>query len=166
MTTGRINQVVTKPTQPLAPRRRQRKAGRLNRIHRMDTFHSNPKKGVEFPMPSLQLWLRIKSNASCSQVAAVRQNQIPPRQSVGIPIKNRSTTKHPKPDLFPSNPTQWVAHNQVPNSSQTPRRTASCWADTSKPQVRIQTQLRRMGSQGAGIRSAATGKSESTDLPI
>ena len=169
MTTGRINQVVTKPTRPSAPRRHRRSAGRLNRIHKW-TLSTRAPEGVKFPMPSLHLRLRSKSDASHSQEATVHQNLFPPRQGVGIPRISKGDSRGMRPSTrnlcsFPSNPTQWVVHNQdSPFLADAPKDSKG-WADTSKPQVRTPTQLSRVGSQGAGGRSAATGRSDETSNP-
>jgi len=118
-------------------------------------------------MPSLQLWLRNRSDASCSQEATVHQNQFPPRQSVGIPMECTTGVRPSTRNLclFLSNPTQWVAYNQdSPFLADAPKDRKS-WADNNKPQFRTQTQMSRVGSQDEAVRSAATGRLESTQPP-
>ena len=100
MTTGRINQVVTKPTQTLIPSRYSSLVGRLNRIHQMDTINSIP-KGIKYPMPSLQLWLRHKSNASRSRSCYASKFSPAKAEDWELHERHRVATNHSKP-LFHS----------------------------------------------------------------
>ena len=105
----------------------------------MDTFNSNSREGDEYPMPSLQVWLRNKSDASYSEEAAVRQNPLPPRQSVGIPMEEtigiRPSTRNLC--LFPSNRTHWVAYNQVSPFLADAPKDRKGWANTSDPRFAL-----------------------------
>ena len=131
----------------------RRLVGRRNRIHHNRKPTRNP-MGIEFSIPSLQLWLRSWSDASYS-----REKQLclktSPRQGRALGFQPRDAVGM-RPDArnlcsFPSNPTHWVAHNrESPHSSLTPRRTARAKHVPDKSQVRTQTQLGRVGSQDAG----------------
>ena len=140
MTTGRINQVVTKPTRPCRTasqklRRWRCKVGWQVKQNPLSwTLSIQIPEGNEFSMPSLQLWLRNGLDARCSIEATVRLNPFPPRQSVGIPTGStvgiRPSTRNLR--LFPSNCTHWVTHNQVSLPLADAPRGRKGWTDTSR----------------------------------
>ena len=134
----------------------------------MDTFNSN---SLESQVSNAKLTIVTEKQVWRKQLqeATVHQNLFPPRQSVGIPMIKTTGIRPSTRNLclFQSNRTQRVTHNQgSPFLADTPKGRKG-WANTSKPQVRTQTQLSRVGSQGAGICSAAnTGKLEDSNPHI
>ena len=157
MTTGRINQVVTKPTRPSAPSRLWWSAGRLNRIHQMDTFNSTSQRENQVSNAKLTTVTEKQVRRKSLARSNCASGQFPPRQSAGI-LKERMRPNTRNLCSFQSNPTHWVAHNQRSPILADAPKDRKARADTSKPQVRTQTQSSRVGSQGAGVRSATTGK--------
>ena len=128
----------------------------------MDTFNSNSRgsraSNAELTnVTKKQIRRKLLQRSSCASkpVPAKAERWDFHGKTKGIRPSTRNLC------LFPRSHTHWVAYNQVsPFLADTPKGRKG-WANTSKPQVRTQTQLSRVGSQGAGIYSAAnTGKLE------
>ena len=116
-------------------------------------FQLNPYR-IKFQMPSLQLWLRSKSDANYWLKAVVPQTSPHQGRVLGFPSKDRNATKHSKPFF--------VLKQPYSMSSTQPRITIPYrhpkgpqgLANIRKPQFRTQTQLSRMGKQDTDERSA------------
>ena len=129
----------------------------------MDTFNSNSRgsrasdaKLTNVTKKQIRRKLLQRSSCASKPVPAKAERWDSHGKTKGLRPSTRNLC------LFPRNRTHWVAYNQVsPFLADTPKDRKG-WANTSKPQVRTQTQLSRVGSQGTGIYSAAnTGKLES-----
>ena len=122
----------------------------------MDTFNSNSRgsRASNAKLTSVtkkQVRRKLLQRSSCASkpAPAKAERWDSHRKTIGIRPSTRNLC------LFPSNRTHWVTHNQgSPFLADAPRGRKG-WANTSKPQVRTQTQLSRVGSQSAGICSAA-----------
>jgi hypothetical protein len=134
MTTGRINQVVTKPTQPSAPQRHWRLAGRWNRIHQMDKFNSNSRgnwvsNAKLTNVTKKQIWRKLLQKNNCASKPAPAKAECWDSRRIRPSTRNLC--------LFPSNRTQWVAYNQgSPFLADAPKDRKG-WADTSNPRFAL-----------------------------
>ena len=156
MTTGRINQVITKPTQPPKQLNSERLAGRLNRIHQMDTFNSHSLE-CKYPMPSLHLWLRHKSNANPSKKELCIKTQSRQGRVLGVPCKTQNCDQAPETfTIFQATILIEYFTTKFPHSSLNPDGPQGL-SRCKQPQDRTQTQLSRVGKQGASIHSAVGG---------
>ena len=133
----------------------------------MDTFNSNSQgswasnaKLTNVTKKQVRRKLLQRSSCASKPVPAKAERWDFHGKTIGIRPSTRNLC------LFQSNRTHWVAYNQgSPFLADAPRDRKG-WANTNKPQVRTQTQLSRVGSQGAGIHSAAnTGKLKGFNSP-
>ena len=104
----------------------------------MDTINSTP-KGIKYPMPSLQLWLRHESNASHSKSCYALKFSPAKAEDWELHEYHRVATNHPKP-LFHSKQPYSLSNSQprFPIPYRIPKdRKARANAKSPKPALRL-----------------------------
>ena len=159
MTTGRINQVITKPTQPPKQLNSERLAGRLNRIHQMDTFNSHSLE-CKYPMPSLHLWLRHKSNANPSKKELCIKTQSRQGRVLGVPCKTQNCDQAPETFIISKQPySKSISQPSFP----IPRWTLmgrKGWADANNPRIALRLNWAEWESKAQAFTQQSEGRTE------